>query len=109
MNPLQTLFRQIIVIAFALIFSFLVRKGILTLEAADALNPTILAVVDFYLPIFITSLAAVAHQLYLKFIASRLFRAARILPAGATEKEVNDEALGIGGKRAAAQVLAGIK
>lgn len=109
MNPLQTLFRQIFLIFIALAFGFLVRKGVLTVESSEALGPTMREVVDFYLPLAFPTITAIAHQIYLKYIGSRLFDVARHLPAGVTEKEVNDEALGEGGKRTAAQFLAGVK
>ena len=109
MNPLQTLIRQIIAIALAAAFGLLVRKGILTFEQSEALTPTMQLVVDFYLPLFFPALTAVAHQIYLKYISSRLFEAARNMPAGVTEKQINDTVLGDGGKRTAAQFLAGVK
>lgn len=109
MNPLQTLFRQTLLIVVAFIFGWFVRKGILTVESADTLHPTMLLVIDHYLPFVFPAITGIAHQIYLKYIGSSFFEVARQLRPGATESEVAEKALGNGGKRTAAKYLAGVK
>jgi hypothetical protein len=109
MQPVNNLWRQIVLILVSAGIGWLVRRNVLSIANADTLRPLIVDTIIYNLPLLLPAVTNFSYQIYNQFVYRRLFGTARVLPAGATENEVIKTALGKGGKRAAAKVLLGIK
>lgn len=109
MQPVNNLWRQIVLILVSGGVGWLVRRNVLSAADADMMRPLIVDAVIYNLPLLLPAVTNFCYQIYNQFIYQRLFGIARVLPAGATENEVIKTALGRGGKRRAAKVLLGIK
>lgn len=109
MQPLQVLLRYACALLISQFIAFCVRKGFFAAEEGAALSPLLQDVFNFYLPIVLTAVTSLAHQIYTQFVSQQMFETARQLQPSATTEEVADKALGTGNNRKAARVFLGVK